>query len=172
MVISSKFRMRQNGDDDHREDTPHFTMTHKNESCVWLKQSWISFDSLKTGLSNDLSSNQCHKRFRNIIIFSTDWNYKVGCVFAMVVVSILPHAEFGRNDQHREEAPHFSLFSLKNQRKNKDFFGLIRSPGLENSTKFRDQNKWSDKSWCDKRFWSRIRNEFYCFERFWRRYWI
>ena len=25
MVISSEFRMRQHGDDDHREDTTHFT---------------------------------------------------------------------------------------------------------------------------------------------------
>ena len=33
---------------------------------------------------------------------------KVGCVFAMVVVSILPHAKFGRND-HREDAPHFRI---------------------------------------------------------------
>ena len=33
---------------------------------------------------------------------------KVGCVFPMVVVSILPHAEFGPND-HREDAPHFSM---------------------------------------------------------------
>ena len=32
---------------------------------------------------------------------------KVGCVFPMVVVSILPHAEFGPND-HREDAPHFT----------------------------------------------------------------
>ena len=28
------------------------------------------------------------------------------CVFAMVVVSILPHAEFGPNE-HRKDAPHF-----------------------------------------------------------------
>ena len=33
-------------------------------------------------------------------------NCKVGRVFPMVVVSILPHAEFGPND-HREDAPHF-----------------------------------------------------------------
>ena len=32
--------------------------------------------------------------------------YKVERVFPMVVVSILPHAEFGPND-HREDAPHF-----------------------------------------------------------------
>ena len=47
------------------------------------------------------------KRARNYLrqvskrIFS-----KVGCVFPMVVVSILPHAEFGQND-HREHTPHF-----------------------------------------------------------------
>ena len=32
---------------------------------------------------------------------------KVRCVFPMVIVSILPHAEFGSND-HREDAPHFT----------------------------------------------------------------
>ena len=32
--------------------------------------------------------------------------YKVGCAFAMVVVSILLHAEFGRNG-HWEDVPHF-----------------------------------------------------------------
>jgi len=31
----------------------------------------------------------------------------VGCVFPMVVVTLLLHAEFGLND-HREEAPHFT----------------------------------------------------------------
>ena len=31
---------------------------------------------------------------------------KVGCVIAMVAVSILPHAKIERND-HREDAPHF-----------------------------------------------------------------
>ena len=30
---------------------------------------------------------------------------KVGCVFPMVVVTLLLHAEFGLND-HREKAPH------------------------------------------------------------------
>jgi len=34
--------------------------------------------------------------------------YKVGYVFLMVDVAILPHVEFGRND-HREDAPHFIL---------------------------------------------------------------
>ena len=32
---------------------------------------------------------------------------KVGCVVVMVVVSILPHAEFGPND-HRKDAPPFT----------------------------------------------------------------
>ena len=35
---------------------------------------------------------------------------KVGCVFPMVVVSILLHAEFGPND-HREDASHFRKHS-------------------------------------------------------------
>ena len=33
---------------------------------------------------------------------------KLGCVILMVVVSILPHAEFGANE-HREDAPHFMM---------------------------------------------------------------
>ena len=36
-------------------------------------------------------------------------NCKVGRVFQMVIVSILPKAELGRND-HREDAPDFNLF--------------------------------------------------------------
>ena len=36
--------------------------------------------------------------------------YKVGCVFLMVVFSILQHTEFGPND-HREDAAHFNLSS-------------------------------------------------------------
>ena len=32
---------------------------------------------------------------------------KVGCVFPMIVVSLLPHAKVGPND-HREDATHFS----------------------------------------------------------------
>ena len=35
---------------------------------------------------------------------------KVGCVFSMIFVSILPHAEFGPND-HQENAYHFTVKS-------------------------------------------------------------
>ena len=42
---------------------------------------------------------------------------KVGCVVVMVVVSILPHAEFGPND-HRQDAPHFKKQWLGHQYKN------------------------------------------------------
>ena len=35
---------------------------------------------------------------------------KVGCVFPIVIVSILPYAEFGPND-HRKKHPNF-IFSL------------------------------------------------------------
>ena len=34
--------------------------------------------------------------------------FKVGCIFPMVVVSLLPHVEFGLND-YREDAPHFTF---------------------------------------------------------------
>ena len=34
---------------------------------------------------------------------------KVGYVFSMVIVSMLPRAEFGPND-HQEDAPHFTFF--------------------------------------------------------------
>ena len=42
---------------------------------------------------------------------------KVGCVVVMVVVSILPHAEFGPND-HRQDAPHFKKQWLGHQYEN------------------------------------------------------
>ena len=35
-----------------------------------------------------------------------DATVKVGCVLLMIVVPLLLHAKFGRND-HREDAPHF-----------------------------------------------------------------
>ena len=35
-------------------------------------------------------------------------NYKAGCIFPMVIVSLLHHAKFGRN-HHREDAPHCTL---------------------------------------------------------------
>ena len=46
-------------------------------------------------------------KYNIFIIFNN-----VGCVFLMVLVSILPQAEFGPND-HREGAPHFMNCSFK-----------------------------------------------------------
>ena len=37
---------------------------------------------------------------------------KVGCVIPMIVVSILPHAEYGSND-YQEDAPHFIFDTSK-----------------------------------------------------------
>ena len=45
------------------------------------------------------------------IFFDLSSFTKVGRVFPMVVFSILPHAEFGRND-HREDTPHFIYRSV------------------------------------------------------------
>ena len=42
---------------------------------------------------------------------------KVGCVYPIVIDSILPHMEFGSNDR-REDAPHFSVvFMISESRK-------------------------------------------------------
>ena len=41
---------------------------------------------------------------------------KVGCVFPMVAVSVLPHAEFGPNE-HREDAHHFMIYCQKYKQK-------------------------------------------------------
>ena len=49
--------------------------------------------------------------FRGEKSYSGKIIYKVGCVFPMVIVSILPHAEFGPND-HRENPPHFICVTL------------------------------------------------------------
>ena len=46
---------------------------------------------------------------------------KVGCVFPMVGVSLLPDAEFGSND-HREDAPHFNLRKIAVLGRNKTGF--------------------------------------------------
>ena len=55
----------------------------------------------------------CHWRVSDDFILAT----KVGCVFPMVVIPILPQAEFGPND-HREDAPHFILRCLKMRLRN------------------------------------------------------
>ena len=46
-------------------------------------------------------------QFQNDLYHLSPPNCKVGCVFAMIVVSILPHAELGPND-HRDDEPHFT----------------------------------------------------------------
>ena len=70
-----------------------------------------------------------HELTEEIVLFSfllffnlwSSWNFilssrtrnmerhKVGCVLQMVVLSILPHAEFGPNG-HREGTPHFTFW--------------------------------------------------------------
>ena len=54
------------------------------------------------------NENSIRKAFKS---FHSDWlksdmTHEVGCVYLMVVVSILFHAEFERND-HREDVLHF-----------------------------------------------------------------
>ena len=60
-------------------------------SCSWLWNLWLKWRNLNCKL------NYIQAYYRTII---------VECVFSMVVVSLLPHAEFGSNN-HRDDAPHF-----------------------------------------------------------------
>ena len=66
---------------------------------------FIIFDISK--LLNALTLSKRLKGWRTKINSYTVNSCKVGCVFPMVVVPILPHADFGPND-HRENTPHFS----------------------------------------------------------------
>ena len=56
------------------------------------------------------------KQFDSSINKKNDAKTKVGCVFPMVIVSILPYAEFGRTD-HREDASHFNMSKSMNKRR-------------------------------------------------------
>ena len=59
-------------------------------------QSWESHEIM--------SGNKYSKAFIECLTPYT----KVGCVFPMVVISLLPHAELGLDD-HREDALHFNI---------------------------------------------------------------
>ena len=56
-------------------------------------------------MSQDRISETKENPFRIILKFILGGlsNHKVGCVFPMVIIPILPQAEFGPND-HKEEA--------------------------------------------------------------------
>ena len=60
----------------------------------------------KTSTAERIYTHWCTFRSRLLLILL--WKYKTGCVFLMVVVSLLHHVEFGPND-HREKAPHFII---------------------------------------------------------------
>ena len=64
------------------------------------------------------------------------FDYKVGCVLAMVV-SILPHAEFGRNN-HWEDASHF--FNLKISKHASKLISNAFSPFLSIYVKSQERN--------------------------------
>ena len=64
----------------------------------------------KTSTAERIYTYWCTFRSRLLLILL--WKYKVGCVFLMVVVSLLHHVEFGPND-HREYAPHFRRHQIR-----------------------------------------------------------
>ena len=60
-------------------------------------------------------------------------NFKVGCVFLMVAVRMLPQAEFGRND-HREYALHLRRSAIKvyYNEMNQYHYRILWNSNLEN----------------------------------------
>ena len=79
---------------------------HMNEQIFeflleFLLLCWDISSSYSASL--DLKGDKKTRAIRNLVKCYA----KVGRVFLMVVVSMLPHSEIGRND-HQEHAPHFS----------------------------------------------------------------
>ena len=74
----------------------------KNDQKQWRKK---KLNLSKKQLTSSVKENQ---KFTHGSKAEVRFNDKIWCVFLMVVVSILLHAEFGRND-HREDAPHFKM---------------------------------------------------------------
>ena len=70
------------------------------ESMILLKHSfcWDWIDVLYFVTNQRANRKECS---------TYGLTHKVGCVFPIAVVSILPHAEFGSNDR-QENAPHFT----------------------------------------------------------------
>ena len=69
------------------------------------------------------------------------YNGKVGCVFEMVVVCLLPLAEFGRND-HQEDTTHFIIewFYIKSP-----YYGVsLKIYRVRTLTVFKDMSFESD----------------------------
>ena len=54
----------------------------------------------------DLLEREFDRSFVTIDLLLGKLKYKMGCVFPIGAVSILPHAVFGMYD-HQEDAPHF-----------------------------------------------------------------
>ena len=71
--------------------------------------------------------------------------YTVACVFPMVVISILSHAEFGRND-HWEDVPHFNFTT---------FVGLRSNHSTQQILLFR-----MHKMWCVFHFIAKIKIDY------------
>ena len=60
----------------------------------------------KKNSKSDFLNCKTYEYWNEVALIDSRRVDKLGRVFPMVVVSILPHAEFGPND-HREDAPHF-----------------------------------------------------------------
>ena len=87
----------------------HFAKIFESLWSKWYKRKIISI------MWRCFSTPSCWKfdRFFPIEIFYVILysHHKVGCVFPMITVSILPHGQFGPNN-HREDVSHVSLQGL------------------------------------------------------------
>ena len=87
-----------------------------SDSFKILLIDWFKFYEIQQGKNSDFTeilSTSFEDQHWIIGIWWGKFYSKVGCVFSMIVVSLLLHAEFRRND-HREDAPHFTLSLISN----------------------------------------------------------
>ena len=96
-----------------------FLNLHRMLHLAWWEAHMLVFlirSMLPNHVLMERKHMECHyfqKQLANDF-FEVDFvSNKEGCVFRMVVVFILPHAEFGPNG-HREDALHFIIFLIVN----------------------------------------------------------
>ena len=107
-----------------------FDFHHYETVLKWSKKAEYQFASKKDTLDEEIEllraqlgslenekkaadyENALLKVFLIIEFKDTIWLSKVGCVFPMVVVSMMPRADFGPSD-HRDDALHFTKYIFR-----------------------------------------------------------
>ena len=117
MVISSDFRIGKHRDDDHEEDAPYFTCGQHGQGfnfnihCARICDEVIQAPDLSLEFfQNLILSEQSIFYFQLFRVFIKIAQNKVGCVFPVVIWSEFC-LEQHRDDDHREDAAHFTFMS-------------------------------------------------------------